>query len=99
MLMLSIEPIPDKPSQAAARAAASVLFKVVEQFPFAASDDKDVWLAALLAIVARPAIDGPVLGFAFNGNRAGCGKGKLIDAVSTIANGRPVPTTAYPDDR
>jgi hypothetical protein len=74
------------------------LFKLVEQFPFATDDDKAVWLAALLTVLARPGIAGPVPGFALVGNRAGTGKGKLIDVIGIIATGRPIPCTSYPED-
>ena len=49
--------------------------------------------------LARPAIDGSVPGFAFKGNRAGTGKGKLIDSIGVIVTGRPVPCTSYPQQR
>ncbi len=95
---VEVGPIPDRPTRRDAEAAAAVLYGVVEQFPFATPDDRAAWMASLLAVVARPAIDGPVPGVAFVGNRAGTGKGKLIDAVSVIATGRPVPTSTYPRD-
>lgn len=96
---VEIEPIPDKPTKEDAKAAAQRLLKLIKQFPFPSDDDKAVWLAALLTAMARPGIDGCVPGFAFVGNRAGTGKGKLIDSIGVIATGRPVPTTTYPEDR
>lgn len=95
---IHIEEVPERPSLEDAIAAARTLFAPVAQFPFATDNDRAVWLAGLLTILARPAIDGPVPGFAYNGNRAGAGKGKLIDTQSVIATGRPVPTTSYPHD-
>ena len=73
------------------------MLALVEQFPFACDDDHAVWLADLLTAIARAAIEGPVPGTAFNGNKAGTGKGKLIDSIA-IVNGRAVPTTSYPRD-
>jgi hypothetical protein len=58
-----------------------------------------VWLSALLTAIARSAIDGPTPGHAFNGKKAGTGKGRLIDAISIIAFGYTAPTTAYPVGR
>lgn len=87
-----------RPTQADARAAAERLFVLVKQFPFATVEDRAVWLAALLNAAARPAIDGPTPGVAVNGNKAGCGKGLLIDAIARIVWGWDVPTTTYPVD-
>lgn len=90
--------LPDAPTQQDAREAAALLCGLVDQFPFATEDDRAVWLAGLLTVIARPAIDGAVPGFAYVGNRAGTGKGKLIDALSLIGAGRPVPCTSCPTD-
>lgn len=88
----------ESPTQEDALQAVELLFKVVEQFPFVGFDDMAAWLAGLLTVIGRPAIEGPVPGLAINGNRAGTGKGKLVDLISTIATGRECPTTAYPKD-
>ena len=62
------------------------------EFPFKnPSRDGAVVLAALLTLVARPAIEGPVPGISVIGNVAGCGKGLLIDALAIAATGRPAP--------
>lgn len=95
---VTVDEIPDRPTRADAWRAAETLLALVDQFPFATDGDRAVWLAGLLTIMARPAIDGPVPGFAYIGNRAGAGKGKLIDTKAVIATGRPVPTTSYPHD-
>jgi putative DNA primase/helicase len=95
---LDLPAFPDQPTQKDARDAAAKLLALVEQFPFASDDDRVVWLAALLTVVARQGIEGPVPGTAFTSNRPGTGKGKLIDISSTIATGRPTPTTSYPHD-
>jgi hypothetical protein len=93
---VGFEPLPDAPTEGDARAAARRLFAPVAQFPFATDEDRAVWLAAVLGLVARPMISGPVPGIAFIGNRAGIGKGKLVNAAGTIALGRTIPTTMYP---
>lgn len=95
---IPIDPIPDRPTQEDARAATALLLGLVYQFPFTGEDDAAVWLAALLTILARPGIAGPVPGFAFIGNRAGSGKGRLIDTLGMIAHGRSIPTSGYPRD-
>ena len=95
---VDIEALPDAPTQEDARAAAQRLLALVRQFPFASDDDKGVWLSGLLTIIARPAIRGCVPGIAFNANRAGTGKGLLIDILGTIATGRGIACTSYPKD-
>ncbi len=84
--------------QGDAVAAAGRLANLVRQFPFARGLDFAVWLAALLTGIQRPAIAGPVPGFAFNGNKAGTGKGLLIDLVGLIVWGHTIPTRSYPFD-
>ena len=94
-----VPPLPDRPAHADAGRAAEDLFEVVHQFPFAGDADKAVWLAGLLTVLARPAIAGPTPGFAFLGNRAGVGKGRLIDILGIIATDRTVPCTSYPETK
>ncbi|MFI5460423.1 MAG: hypothetical protein ACHRXM_33825 [Isosphaerales bacterium] len=90
--------IPDRPTLKDAKDACGRLFSPVEQFPFEDDNNPPVWLANLLTAIQRPAIRGPVPGFAYNGNKAGCGKGLLIDIVGNIVWGRNVSTRAYPMD-
>ena len=90
--------IPDRPTLLDAKAAAERLLDLVDQFPFASEADWSVWLAGILTAVQRPAIDGPVPGIVFNGNKAGVGKGLLVDAIGLIAWGHSIPTRTYPAD-
>lgn len=92
-------PVPDRPTQEDARAAWGRLKQPIRQFPFAGPDDEVVWLAGLLTAIARPAIPGPVPGVALNGNKAGCGKGLLVEGIGIIACGRPTPNSTYPDEK
>jgi hypothetical protein len=93
---VTFNPLPEAPTQQDARDAAARLLEPVVQFPFATNEDRAVWLAADLVLVARPMIRGPVPGIAFIGNRAGIGKGKLVRVAGEIATGRTIPTTMYP---
>jgi hypothetical protein len=93
-----IDEPPDRPTAADAREAAGLLFALVHQFPFATGFDFAAWLAGLLTAIQRPTIAGAVPGVAVNGNRAGVGKGLLIDLVGSIAWGHPIPTRSYPID-
>jgi hypothetical protein len=90
--------LPDRPTQADAREAGNRLYAVVHQFPFESGFDFSVWFAALLTGIQRPLIAGPTPGFAFIGNKAGCGKGLLIDVVGIVVWGFPVGTRSYPFD-
>lgn len=101
-------PIPNLPTRMDAREAANLLFGLVVDFPFApivtdgVSDGgaahRAMWLASLLTVLARHAIDGPTPLFVFDGNTPGCGKSKLADIDSIIATGREMARADYPDE-
>jgi hypothetical protein len=93
-----LPPLPERPTRADAREAAARLKHLVRQFPFASEHDFSVWLAGLLTAIQRPMIAGPVPGIVFNGNKAGIGKGLLIDAIGVLAWGHCIPTRTYPTD-
>jgi hypothetical protein len=95
---VDIGPISPRPTRDDAMKAAHELYQVVRQFPFADVHDKCAWLAAFLTAIQRPVIDGPVPGFVFNANKAGTGKGLLIDIIGIVAFGHPIPTRPYPMD-
>jgi hypothetical protein len=88
----------DRLTQADAKEATARLNDLVIQFPFASGFDWNVWLAALLTAIQRPAIVGPVPGFVFNGNKAGCGKGLLIDVIGIAVYGCGIPSRTYPSE-
>ena len=90
--------VPSSPDREQAERAWDRLKEYVADFPFEGEDDRAVFLAGLLTVIARPAIDGPVPGIAVIGNRAGTGKGLLIDVMAIPDTGRPVPASSYPDD-
>jgi primase-polymerase (primpol)-like protein len=91
--------VPAYPSREQAREAAGRLLAVFRQFPFASDEDRAVCLAGILTVIARPIIDGPVPGIAVIGNKAGVGKGLLIDGIGIIGTGRSVPTSTYPEEK
>jgi hypothetical protein len=95
---IELPPLPDHPTQDDAKKAASQLNDRVIQFPFTTGFDWSVWLTGLLTAIQRPAIRGPVPGFAFNGNKPGCGKGLLIDLIGLIVWGHSIATRSYPMD-
>jgi hypothetical protein len=95
---IELPALPERPTRQDAKDAVGRINEVVIQFPFATGFDWSVWLAALFTAIQRPAIPGPVPGFALNGNKAGCGKGLLIDAVGLIVWGHVIATRSYPTD-
>ena len=58
------------------------------EFPFAKPDHRSVWLAYLLAPLARFAFDGPAPLFLFDANIRGSGNSLLCDVVALIVSGR-----------
>ena len=90
---LDIPPIRN-PSSDEAQAALTTLFRIVDDFPFAGRSHRSAWLAALLAIVARPAIAGPVPLTFVDGNQRGVGKGLLTDLVNLTLFGEDMPKHA-----
>ncbi len=56
------------PRQPDALSALTGLLDIVKQFPFANDVHKSAWVAAVLSVVARPAIDGPIPLFLFDAN-------------------------------
>ena len=90
--------IPNSPSLKDARAAIAELTEVFADFPHASPADKLVPIAAVLTILARPAIEGPVPGFAFDANRPRTGKGLQSNAVAMIATGREWSSSSWTSD-
>jgi putative DNA primase/helicase len=90
--------IDESPTKEDARRAVERLYRLLDDFPFRDGDeDKIVWLAALLTAIQRPVIEGPVPGFAINGNKAGTGKGLLINLIGRLAWAADISTMNYPD--
>lgn len=90
--------VPEKPDQAAAESALAELVHVFADFPYIAPSHRMVAIAALLTILARPAIDGPTPAFLFEAPTPGTGKTLQCDVLSVIATGRLAPRQTYPED-
>jgi hypothetical protein len=98
--------IPEHPTIEDARAAAQTLLNLVVDFPFARPEGDEAgdsphtyaWLASLLTILCRSAIDGPCPLFLFTANTAASGKTKLCDLNALIATGRKMPRSDYTDN-
>ena len=90
--------VPERPTLEDAKAALEVLREVVCDFPFARPEHESAWLAGLLTMLARPAIDGPVPLFAVDATTRGTGKSRLVDAAVWLAHGQDAARTSLPDD-
>lgn len=89
---------PDRPTLEDAKKAVSVLFNLVSDFPFANDESKGAWLALLLTVAARFAIQGPVPFWLIDANGQSAGKGLLTTVSSIIVLGRdPVSVVASKD--
>jgi hypothetical protein len=90
--------VSESPTLADARGALAALREVCCDFPFARPEHESAWLAGLLTMLARPAIDGPVPLFAVDATTAGTGKSRLVDAAARIAYGHDAARTSMPED-
>lgn len=88
--------IPTQPSLAAAESARDDLLEVVCDFPFATAAHRSAWLASVLTLVARHAIEGNVPMVTIDANVAGSGKGLLADTIAHIATGAPLARKPQP---
>lgn len=79
---------PEKPTREEAVHAAAALLELVADFPFATDADRSAWLAGVLTLVGRHAIEGPCPLFSVDANTRGSGKSKLVDLAVLIAHGR-----------
>lgn len=91
--------VKDRPTQADAIDAADMLADVFADFPFE-DHQKGIagCVAAILTLVSRPMIEGPCPLFLVDGNRAGSGKTKIVDACGLIAGLRSMPRKSIPQD-
>lgn len=90
--------VPQFPAQDEARAALAQLEDVFIDFPYIGDADRSVAIAALLTLVARPAIDGATPAFLFDSNAPGSGKSLQASAIVAVATGRPGGNQSYPED-
>lgn len=91
-------PVPEKPTQADATKALLKLCDVFCDFPFESESARMVPVAAMLTLIARPAILGAVPAFVFDAPTPGTGKSLCADAVCTVATGRHAPRATFPPD-
>ena len=75
--------------------AANELLAVVADFEFLDDNARNVWLALVLTMAARPAIRGCCPLFAFDASARGSGKSLLVEAASLLVRGRQAPTFTW----
>lgn len=86
----------DAPTQADAARALAELAEVFCDFPFVSAADAMTPIAAILALIGRPAIGGAVPAFLVDASTAGSGKGLCTNVVSTVARGREASPVTFP---
>jgi len=86
------------PNRDEAIAAWQRLVDLFSDFPFEHQDQVAVVIAALLTVLARPAIDGPTPAFAFDATTQGSGKTLLAKIVYKLATGRESGEIGFPYD-
>jgi hypothetical protein len=84
----SYPPVSEHPTQANAKAALAELLDVFVDFPYANDASRLVPISAILSILARPAIRGPIPGHLFDASVVGSGKTLQCDVSHLIATGR-----------
>lgn len=89
--------VPDKPTQQDAILAAKELLEVVRDFDFITESARSAWLALVLSLVARPAIDGSVPLFSFDASTIGSGKTLLVETASLIVRGHSPHVVSAPE--
>lgn len=90
--------VPASPTRQQAHDALAELIEAFVEFPFADRTDQAAALAAVLTVLARHAILGPVPLYAIRARAAGTGKSLLADVVAILGTGRPAPRMAPAKD-
>lgn len=91
--------VPERPSREEASRALDCLLDLFCDFPFVDEPSRHVPVAALLTLLALPALGGAnVPAFVFDATTPGTGKSLLLDVVCTLATGREVPKSSWRED-
>jgi hypothetical protein len=92
------EVVDSNATQANARWAFEFLSEVFADFPYVNPAHRSVPVAAILTLVARPAILGSIPAFLFDASTRGSGKTLQTDAIATVTTGRGAPRMNYTID-
>lgn len=90
--------VPHAPTQDDAKRALAEIYQVFADFPFALEAGRAGALAAILTIIARPAILGAVPAFIVDASTRGTGKSLTTDVIGVIATGRATAKMSWPPD-
>ena len=90
--------VPARPTRADAQRALAELVEPWAEMPWRSEADRSVALAAVLTLLARPAIRGAVPGFVIDAATPGSGKSLSTHVVAMIATGRPAAMAHWPVD-
>lgn len=90
--------VADRPALEDAHRALAELAEVFADFPYRAEADRIVPVAAILTLLARPAIRGSVAAVVLDATTRGSGKTLQGDCVSLVATGRPAGKMTWPSD-
>jgi hypothetical protein len=85
-------------TQAHARWSFEFLSEIFADFPYVNEAHRSVPVAAILTLVARPAIVGSIPAFLFDASTRGSGKTLQTDAIATVTTGRGAPRMNYTVD-
>ena len=88
----------DRTSQDDAKWAFKFLSEIFSDFPYVNESHRAVPIAAIMTLIARPAIEGSVPAILFDASTRGSGKTLQTDAVATVATGRGAPRMNYTSD-
>lgn len=88
----------DKATQENAQWSLNFLKEVFEDFPYVNESHRMVPIAAILTLIARPAILGSIPAILFDASTRGSGKTLQTDAIAMVATGRGAPRMNYSSD-
>jgi len=90
--------VPDAPTLDDAKTALKQLSEPFADFPFATESDRSATFAAILSLIARPAVPGPIPLYIVDAPAQGAGKTLLADVIACIGTGHSAPKTTAPAD-
>jgi hypothetical protein len=95
---MRLPPMSTAPTKADAAEGLSVLRDAFIDFPWATSAAMSIPIAAILTLISRSAIRGPVPLIALEANSPGSGKSLAADVVSIVATGRDAARATFGGD-
>jgi len=93
----SFIPVADRPSHSDAVAAYACLCEPFAEFPYVSGAHRSAVVAAILTLLARPAIDGAAPSWVFDASARRSGKSLQVDVIHLIATGRSASRMTFPE--